>query len=331
MAQSNYAACVAFVRKQEGGNTDTPGDRGGRTGRGGITHTTYDAYRASKGLPAQDVFKISDDEIAEIYATNYWKPIYGDRLPAGQDLALFDYAINSGPAKANEARMLAGDADVPTLIHKICASRLSFLHSLGSWSQFGAVWGRRVTQCEVLALQMAGSLTPAVADKAAQAKDAQKKNAVRVVTGGVIAAGAASHFANAGHWALIAILGVAGVGTAIAIFNVWRQSQRTDALTSSIQQMQAAQAAAAAANAAVAKQVSDKEAAIAAEQAALAAAKSAIDKALSGSPLAVTSPAPPVPSPPPAALIPAAPVATVAPDAPAPATPVAAAPIPATK
>jgi lysozyme family protein len=331
MAQSNYAACVAFVRKQEGGNTDTPGDSGGRTGRGGITHTTYDAYRASKGLPAQDVFKISDDEIAEIYATNYWKLIYGDRLPAGQDLALFDYAINSGPAKANEARMLAGDAGVPTLIHKICAERLSFMHSLGSWSHFGAVWGRRVAQCEALALQMARSLTPAVADKAAQAKDAQKKNAARVVTGGVVAAGAASHFANAGHWALIAILGIAGVGAAIAIFNVWRQSQRTDALTSAIQQMQAAQAAAAAANAAVAKQVSDKEAAIAAEQAALAAAKSAIDKALSGPPLPVTSPALPVPPPPPAAPIPAAPVATVAPDAPAPAAPVAAAPIPATK
>ncbi len=323
MAQSNYAVCVAFVRKQEGGNTDTPGDRGGRTGRGGITHTTYDAYRASKGLPLQDVFKISDAEIAEIYATNYWNPIYGDRLPAGQDLALFDYSINSGPAKANEARMLAGNGDVPTLIHKICASRLSFMHSLGSWGQFGAIWGRRVAQCEALALHMAGSLTPATADAAAQAKDVQKKNAARVVTGGVIAAGAASHFANAGHWALIAILGIVGVGAAIAIFNAWRQGQRADALTSAVQQMQATQAAAAAACAAVVKQVSDKEAAIAAEQAVLAATKTAIDKALSGSPLPVSPSAPPVPSPAPAAL--------ATPVIPSPAAPVVAAPIPVTK
>lgn len=309
--------------KQEGGNTDTPGDSGGRTGRGGITHTTYDAYRSSKGLPLQDVFKISDDEIAEIYATNYWAPIYGDRLPAGQDLALFDYSINSGPAKANEARMLAGNGDVPTLIHKICASRLSFMHSLGSWGQFGAAWGRRVAQCEALALHMAESLTPATADAAAQAKDAQKKNAARVVTGGVLVAGAASHFANAGHWALIAILGIAGVGAAIAISNAWRQGQRSDALTSAVQQMQATQAAAAAACAAVVKQVSDKEAAIAAEQAVLAATKTAIDKALSGSPLPVYPSAAPVPPPVSAAL--------ATPVIPSPAAPVVAAPIPVTK
>src|ERR1019366_2697867 len=119
MSIANYAACVAFVRKQEGGNCDTPGDRGGRTGRGGITHTTYDAYRSKKGLAAQDVWLISDSEIAEIYAANYWDPIHGDRLPAGQDLALFDYAINSGPAKANEARLLAGTGDAPALIDKI--------------------------------------------------------------------------------------------------------------------------------------------------------------------------------------------------------------------
>ncbi|MGA7657604.1 MAG: glycosyl hydrolase 108 family protein, partial [Methylocella sp.] len=308
-------------------------DSGGRTGRGGITHTTYDAYRSSKGLPLQDVFKISDAEITEIYATNYWAPIYGDRLPAGQDLALFDYAINSGPAKANEARMLAGDGDVPTLIHKICASRLSFMHSLGSWGQFGAVWGRRVAQCEALALHMAGSLTPATVDAAAQAKDAQKKNAARVVTGGVVAAGAASHFANACHWALIAILGIAGVGAAIAIFNAWRQGQRTDALTSAVQQMQTAQATAAAASAAVAKQVSDKEAAIAAEQASLNAAKAAINRALSGSPLPVSPVATAAPA---SAAIPAAPpplAASVAapPPPPAPAAPAAPAPIPATK
>jgi Glycosyl hydrolase 108 len=101
MANYNYQACVAFVRKQEGGNTDTRGDRGGRTGRGGITHTTYDSYRDKKGLPRQDVFLINDAEIAEIYWNGYWQPIRGDELPAGVDLSIFDFAINSGTAKAN--------------------------------------------------------------------------------------------------------------------------------------------------------------------------------------------------------------------------------------
>src|ERR1019366_3412777 len=181
MVQSNYLACVAFVRKQEGGNCDTPGDRGGRTGRGGITHTTYDAYRSRKGLKAQDVWMISDAEISDIYATEYWNPVHGDLLSTGEDLALFDYAINSGPGKANQAKILAGEGDTATMIHKICASRLSFMESLGSWGQFSGVWGRRVSQCEALALQMAGALTPAVVDKAVQTVNTHEKKVAQVI------------------------------------------------------------------------------------------------------------------------------------------------------
>ena len=329
MAQANYPACVAFVAKQEGGNTDTPGDHGGRTGRGGITHTIYDAYRVCKGLPLQDVFKISDQEIAEIYQDEYWNPIYGDRLPAGQDLALFDYAINSGPAKANELRMLAGNGDVQTLIHKICAERLSFVHSLGSWKQFGATWGKRVAECEATALAMAGMLSPSTADSATQAQDAQKKKSARVITGSIFAAGAASHFGHVSLWAIITILIVGGLGAAVAIYNAWRQGQRGDALNAAIRQMQATQAAAATARASVAQEVSAKEQTIYAEQAALAAAKATIDIALSGSPLPPTAPTPPLPpaqsSPsasravPTAAATPGAPPTRTAPNTPAPA------------
>lgn len=285
MAQANYPACVEFVRKQEGGNTDTPGDRGGRTGRGGITHATYDAYRARKGLPKQDVWLISDAEITEIYAAEYWAPVHGGDLPDGIDLCLFDFAINSGPAKANQERLLAGSGDAPTLIRKICTSRLSFMRSLGSWRQFGADWGRRVSECEALALKMAGSLTPAHADAAAQAKDTEDKKTARIVTSGIVATGAGVHFWHFGAWALTIIAGLTALGAAIAIFNAWRHSQRADALTAAVQQMQAAQKTASAAYDAAAAQAKAKEAAIAAEQAALAEAKCKIDQALSGSPL----------------------------------------------
>jgi lysozyme family protein len=280
MVQSNYPACVSFVRKQEGGNCDTPGDRGGRTGRGGITHTTYDAYRCSKVLQVQDVWLISDAEIAEIYAANYWNPIHGDLLPAGQDLALFDYAINSGPAKANEARLLAGAGATPALIHKICASRLSFMQSLGSWGQFSGVWGRRVALCEATALRMAGGLSVATVDKATQAKDAHQKKAARVVVAGVAGAGALHYFAIGGKMLLFAVLAAAAVGVAVSIFNAWRQGQRSDALATAVKQMQAAQAAAAGARAAAAAQIAAKEAVFATERASIDAAKAAIEKAI---------------------------------------------------
>lgn len=276
MTQANFAACVVFVRKQEGGNTDTPGDRGGRTGRGGITHTTYDAYRARKGLPAQDVFKIADSEIAEIYAKEYWAPIYGDRLPAGQDLVLFDYAINSGPAKANQARVMAGDADTATLIHKICTARLSFLHSIQTWSRFGAGWTRRVTQCEALALRMAGGLTPATANKAEQDRYVKRLRIPQIITGMIAAIAAAQHFA-ASHLVIAAISALGGVGIAIAIFNIHRQGVRSDTLSIAVTQMHAAQIAANTARHAALAETIAKEKSIADEQAQLAAARADIN------------------------------------------------------
>jgi hypothetical protein len=87
-----------------------------------------------------------------------------------------------------------------------------YLHALARL--LGPVWrrlGRRVAQCEALALQMAGSLSSAVANKATQAQDAQKKKAARVVTGGALLAGLAHHFAGAGKPILFAILGAAGL------------------------------------------------------------------------------------------------------------------------
>lgn len=277
----NYGACVAFVRQQEGGNTDTPGDRGGRTGRGGITHTVYDAYRTAKGLPVQDVWLISNAEIAEIYAKEYWAPIHGDELAGGVDLCIFDYAINSGPRKANWERLQAvaqGATDSVSLIHKICADRLSFMRALGSWKQFGADWGRRVAECEALALKMAGELTPQMIAAAAGNKAAAAKATnIHIVAGGAALAGAHQYLPHS----LLVLAGIAAVFGLFAAMNAFaakRQGQRADALAAAVKAMQDARSAAAKAVTDASAQAEAKAKAIEADQAALDAAKAEIGK-----------------------------------------------------
>lgn len=152
--KSNYAACIAFVLRQEGGKSDTPGDRGGRTAYG-ITHATYDSYRTSKGLSTQDVWLITQPEVDDIYRTRYWNAIDGDNLAIGVDLVVFDAAVNSGP---KEALWFLGEAkglNQQDTIRKVCAERLTFMQRLTSWGQFGRGWSKRVSEVESTALNMA--------------------------------------------------------------------------------------------------------------------------------------------------------------------------------
>lgn len=95
---ANFPAALKFVLQSEGGNDDDPEDHGGRTSRG-ITQREYNAWRAEKGLPHQDVWKAGDDEVREIYHDEYWAP-HCDKLPGGTDYAFFDFAITSGPFQA---------------------------------------------------------------------------------------------------------------------------------------------------------------------------------------------------------------------------------------
>jgi lysozyme family protein len=83
MASSNFQKCLAFVLKYEG-----------------ITQRTYDAFLDKKGKPRRDVFEIPDSDRDEIYRTEFWNAIRGESLRPGEDLCLFDLAVNSGPHRA---------------------------------------------------------------------------------------------------------------------------------------------------------------------------------------------------------------------------------------
>ncbi len=171
-ARDRFAACLAEVLPHEGGYVDHPDDPGGATNLG-ITHATLAAWRG-KPVTKQDVRNLSKAEAAAIYRARYWDAVQGDLLPPGLDLAVFDYAVNSGPGRAARSLQavlgvtqdgaigpatLAAVRRAPgpaTIIMDLCDTRMLFLRSLPTFGTFGKGWTRRVTSIEEAALKMAG-------------------------------------------------------------------------------------------------------------------------------------------------------------------------------
>ncbi len=182
-AMERFARCLDVVLAQEGGYADHPADPGGATNMG-ITRKTLARWREVApwwALPKDAVRALDRDEAARIYEAEYWRAVRGDELPAGLDLALFDYAVNSGPARAAKAlqAILEVAADgvigpltlgalrariaaegVAAIIVALCGGRLDFLQRLASFAMFGRGWTRRVAAIRAAALAMAGKDNP---------------------------------------------------------------------------------------------------------------------------------------------------------------------------
>lgn len=174
--KSNFNKSLLLVLKHEGGYSDHPKDKGGKTMKG-VIQRVYNAYRQSKGLPAQHVKLITDKEVREIYKVNYWDQVSGDKLPSGLDHCVFDLGVNSGPARAKkflqkainkaQGRNIKVDGilgvstfnaieDVPGIINSMCDLRMGFLRRLWNWTSFGTGWTRRVSSVRKEALAMVG-------------------------------------------------------------------------------------------------------------------------------------------------------------------------------
>lgn len=98
----SFEKAYKIILANEGGYADVKGDRGGATMMG-IIQVTYDGYRAKHGLPKQAVRNIQKSEVEDIYRAQYWNPCKCDQLPVKTAIALVDYAVNSGPARACKA------------------------------------------------------------------------------------------------------------------------------------------------------------------------------------------------------------------------------------
>jgi lysozyme family protein len=175
-----FAACFDEVLRHEGGYADHPKDPGGATNLG-ITRKTLAAWRKVSpwwALDKAEVKTLGRDEAAAIYRAQYWDRCGAGEMPPGLDLAVFDYAVNSGPqrAVATLQSLLKVRADgyvgpltlaaierrrkargTGHLIGMLCNSRMGSLKRLAAFSTFGRGWTQRVEAVRAKALAMAGS------------------------------------------------------------------------------------------------------------------------------------------------------------------------------
>ena len=84
-----------------GGQVERPA-RSGRPDNGGRDAGDVRRVPRKKGARMQGRLHDGAAERDEIYRNEYWNAVNGDRLRAGEDLCVFDFAVNSGPARALE-------------------------------------------------------------------------------------------------------------------------------------------------------------------------------------------------------------------------------------
>lgn len=109
MYEENFEKVMEFLYPIEGGYSNSKIDRGGATNLG-ITHTTYDNYRKSKGLPPKDIRNITRDEAKQIYYDWYWKASGADKQKDLRDAyMLFDTAVQYGDYNAKKMWKNAGE------------------------------------------------------------------------------------------------------------------------------------------------------------------------------------------------------------------------------
>ncbi|MBU1305510.1 MAG: hypothetical protein KKF33_08320 [Alphaproteobacteria bacterium] len=183
MASTRFDSCLEVVLAQEGGYADHPADPGGATNLG-ITRKTLARWRQISpwwALPKSEVRGLQRAEAASIYRASYWNRCNADHLPAGLDLALFDFVVNSGPDRA--IRLLQRELGVVAdgqlgpltlaatvarakedraagLIAALCDRRLGFLRQLSGFTTFGKGWTARVATIRRAALAVAGAPSP---------------------------------------------------------------------------------------------------------------------------------------------------------------------------
>ena len=225
---ANFDQSLRFTLAYEGGWSDHPRDPGGATMKG-VTLATFQRYVGRKATKAE-LRAISDATLKSIYRGDYWNAVKGDTLPAGVDLSMFDYAVNSGPKRALDHDAPGRGLEPRARIKALCARRLKFLNGLKTFDVFGAGWTRRVNACEAKALKLAGARR--IELKAEAESSAQKAQIQRTAATANGAAGATASTGAAATgwptWVIVLVAVAAAASVAYLLFRAWQQAQRAD-------------------------------------------------------------------------------------------------------
>jgi lysozyme family protein len=164
-----FQACLDIVLQEEGGFWDDP--NGGPTNLGVTLGALQTYYGQSRVATLQDIRDLTPATVAPIYMI-FWGGVHARFLPAGLDLAVFDFAVNAGVRHAATALQsllnvpvdgLIGPvtinaalaADVVVILNKYRALRAAYYRGLEGFDTFGAGWLARVDHNTAAALKMA--------------------------------------------------------------------------------------------------------------------------------------------------------------------------------
>ena len=151
---STFDRALDLILRLEGGDTNDPRDPGGLT-RFGVAQASH---------PNIDVAELTKADAAEIYASQYWKPLRCGDMPPCIALAVFDCAVNQGPGIA--ARLLQRAARVredgvigphtlaaisrapEAVLEAFMVGRLLRYSDTGNFDRFGKGWFARAVSVQ---------------------------------------------------------------------------------------------------------------------------------------------------------------------------------------
>ena len=165
--KENFDRAFIETLKHEGGWADHPRDPGGMTNLG-VTKRVWEDYTGRRVTEA-DMRALTPEIVKPLYRDWYWNKVGGNDLPSGVDFVIYDFAVNSGPARAVRfAQKITGatqdGAMGPKTLAKIkeycdqngeeffikaySDARLAYLEGLSTFRLFGRGWTNRVNDVE---------------------------------------------------------------------------------------------------------------------------------------------------------------------------------------
>lgn len=221
-----------FTAKWEGGWSDHPEDRGGKT-MFGVTQPTFDGWNDMRGYPRRPVATITRAEALQLFFDDYWTAARCEGLALGVDLATYDAAVNSGVSRGRKWLLASLDPnnDHVRTIKGICARRLGFVQALKNWKTFGRGWSNRIADIQATAVAWAlGAANDNTVVVAHLEDEASRKGKVAVRQGA-----AAGGSAPIGTGALVnsqladwLMVGIGAGLVALALFLLWRTMVNRD-------------------------------------------------------------------------------------------------------